>query len=56
MNATSSTVPVVLITGALTGIGQATVLAFARFFESYPQGQMMISSRQQHQDFSTDPA
>jgi NAD(P)-dependent dehydrogenase (short-subunit alcohol dehydrogenase family) len=30
MNATSSTVPVVLITGALTGIGRATALAFAR--------------------------
>jgi NAD(P)-dependent dehydrogenase (short-subunit alcohol dehydrogenase family) len=30
MNAISSTVPVVLITGALTGIGRATVLAFAR--------------------------
>ena len=30
MNAASSTVPVVLITGALTGIGRATVLVFAR--------------------------
>jgi NAD(P)-dependent dehydrogenase (short-subunit alcohol dehydrogenase family) len=30
MNAISSTVPVVLITGALTSIGRATVLAFAR--------------------------
>jgi NADP-dependent 3-hydroxy acid dehydrogenase YdfG len=30
MNATSCTVPVVLITGALTGIGRATALAFAR--------------------------
>jgi NAD(P)-dependent dehydrogenase (short-subunit alcohol dehydrogenase family) len=30
MNAISFTVPVVLITRALTGIGQATALAFAR--------------------------
>jgi NAD(P)-dependent dehydrogenase (short-subunit alcohol dehydrogenase family) len=30
MNTTSSPVPVVLITGALTGIGRATALAFAR--------------------------
>jgi NAD(P)-dependent dehydrogenase (short-subunit alcohol dehydrogenase family) len=30
MNTPSSTVPVVLITGALTGIGRATALAFAR--------------------------
>jgi NAD(P)-dependent dehydrogenase (short-subunit alcohol dehydrogenase family) len=30
MNTTTSTVPVVLITGALAGIGRATALAFAR--------------------------
>jgi NAD(P)-dependent dehydrogenase (short-subunit alcohol dehydrogenase family) len=30
MNAISSIVPVVLITGALTGIGRATALVFAR--------------------------